>query len=169
MEPSLFPLISQQLFRRSLMTSTGSLSASSTSHYPFSLSSNWGAQPFIAIPSTQSGTSLSLNFGRQLVSARPAPPPTSVPEFLSSSPFNDCNQYRSISQNFGQLVSARPTPPPASLPQLLCSSPSTDRNQYPRRQRTAPTHCAKEKSCKKKQRIKVSAPKKTKQKGTLSS
>ena len=146
------------LLRHSLMTSTGSMSASSTSHYPSSLSSNWCAHPFIAVPSPQP-ISLSQNFG-QLVSTQPTTPPASVPEFLSSSSINDRTQYRSLSQNLGQLLSSGLTLPPTSLPQLLCSSPSTDHNQYPQQQRTTPTHYAKKKPWKKKERTKVSAPQK---------
>ena len=105
--------------------------------------------------------SLSQNFG-QLVSSGPTPKPASLPKFLSSSLSNDRNQYLSLSQNFGQLISSGPTPQPASLPKFLSSSSSKDHNHYLQRQQTAPNQCAKEKACKKKQRTKVSAPKKQK-------
>ena len=146
------------------MTSTGSMSASSTSHYPSSPSSNLCAHPFIAVPSPQS-ISLSQNFG-QLVSSRPTSPPASVPQFLSSSLINDRTQYRSLSQNFVQLLSSGPTLPPTSSPQVLCSSPSTDCNQYPRRQRTAPTHCDKKSLAKRNEEPK-SVPRKKQTKRNL--
>ena len=140
------------------MTTTGRLSASSISHYPSSLSSNWCAHPFIAGPSPQP-ISLSQKFG-QLVSTQPTTPPASVPELLSSSVINDRTQYQSLSQNFGQSFPSGSTIPPISFPQLLFSSPSPVHNQNSQRQRTAPTHTTKKIPSKKKQRTKVTAAKK---------